>query len=358
MSDARKRWLPFVGEASSESAEKMNETLQVQRIESDAALKALSEPLRISILQCLMEQPATLSQLGRLHNAHPAKIRYHLKLLEKAGLVMLDSTRVVGGFVEKYYRASARAYTIDRFILPKTTLERSVVFMGSHDLAISALAERIRQGSRPVELQPLYVGSLYGLVALQQGLCQLAGSHLRDSTSGQFNMEVVRSLFPGRKMLIVTLAEREQGLITRPGNPQQFRDVEDLTRADARLVNRQSGSGTRVWLDRSLNARHIDSSQIKGYDQTVSSHLQVAKAVAAGEANIGVGLLAAARSLDLDFLPLFQERYDLIMDQSAAEDGNVLKILDQLNSAAFQAQIQALGGYDTTHTGEIHEVNF
>lgn len=350
--------MAFIRRSTSKATDTVKETVQVQRIESDAALKALSEPLRLSILQYLMEQPATLSQLGRLHEAHPAKIRYHLKLLEKAGLVMLESTKVVGGFVEKYYRASAKAYTISRFIMPKSSFEQSIVFMGSHDLAISLLAERIQRSPRPVELQSLYVGSLYGLVALQQGLCQLAGSHLRDSTDDQFNLEAVRTLFPGRKMVMVTLAEREQGLITRPGNPLRFKGVDDLTRADARLVNRQPGSGTRVWLDRSLNDRHIDASQIQGYGQVVSSHLLVAQAVASGEADIGLGLLAAARTLDLEFLPMFQERYDLIMDQTAVEDPTVIKIIEQLNSASFRAQIRALGGYDTTHTGEIHEIGF
>ena len=330
---------------------------ELQRVDSVIAFKALSKPLRLSILKQLMDKPATLSQLGRIHEAHPAKIRYHLKLLEKAGLVSLDSMKVVGGFVEKYYRASAKAYRINKTILPSSSMKRSICLMGSHDLALSLLVKRLRDLTNPLDLQTIFVGSLEGLVALQQGACQMAGCHLRDPRDGQYNFNIVRALFPGTPMIMVTLAEREQGLIFKAGNPLGINDLSDLTREDLRLVNRQPGSGTRVWLDQNLESGGIDTRTISGYNQSVYSHLQVARAIAAGEANTGLGLLAAARVFDLGFLPLFQERYDLVMPAEALENSSIQKMLDQLTSGEFQQQIKALGGYVAGHSGEIQRID-
>jgi len=335
----------------------MTSSNELEHVHSVTAFKALSEPLRLSILELLMYRPATLSQLGRSLGAHPAKIRHHLKMLEKAGLVSLDSTKVVGGFVEKYYRASAKAYQINKTILPKSSVKRSMCLMGSHDLALSLLANRLRDLIDPVDFQTIFVGSLEGLIALQQSACQLAGCHLRDPRDGQYNFNFVRTLFPGMPMIMVTLAERKQGLIFIAGNPLGINDLSDLSREDLHLVNRQPGSGTRVWLDQNLESGGIDTGTISGYDRSVNSHLQVARAVVAGEANTGLGLLAAARVFDLGFLPLFQERYDLVMPAAALEDSNIQKMLEQLTSGEFRKKLEALGGYDTDHTGEIQIVN-
>jgi molybdate-binding protein len=335
----------------------MERSNELERIYSVKAFKALSEPLRLSILEQLMYKPATLSQLGRIHGAHPAKIRYHLKLLEKAGLVSLDSTNVVGGFVEKYYRASAKAYQFNKTILPKSSAEHSMCLMGSHDLALSLFANHLRDLTSPIDLQTIFVGSLEGLVALQQGACQLAGSHLRDQRDGQYNVNFVRTLFPGTPMIVASLAEREQGLIYKAGNPLGISDLSDLSREGLHLVNRQPGSGTRVWLDQKLESGGIDTRTISGYDQSVNSNLHVARAVVAGEANTRLGLLAAARVFDLGFLPLFQERYDLVLPATALEDSNIQKMLEQLTSGEFREQIEALGGYDTRCTGEIQRIN-
>jgi putative molybdopterin biosynthesis protein len=326
---------------------KHTDTLQSLKV-----FKVLGDPRRVEILQLLMDNPATLSQLGRAMDMYAAKVRHHLKQLEDVGLVEFVFSREVRGFVEKYYQATARAYFVNCAVLPQPGKQGSVFALGSHDLALELLADHLGQDASTPSLVALPVGSLDGLIALRQGFCQLTGCHLFDPVGGEYNTSYVRHLFPGQLMHVVTLAHREQGLLVAPGNPQQIQGLEDLGRDDLTFINRKTGSGTRLWLDQQLGALGVAFTQIQGYNREVSTHSQVAEAVLQGEADLGVGVLAAARQYDLDFIPLFVERFDLVIPEEYYQSALLLPALECLQTAQFREAVQGLGGYDPQETGK------
>ena len=317
-------------------------------------LKILSDPRRMSILRLLMASSATLSQLGLVLGEHPARVRHHLKQLERAGLIELTETRMVRGFVEKYYRATARAFIFNEIILPQNPVpgKESIVLLGSHDIALGLLTERLQSYKGSAEILALAVGSLEGLVALRQGTAQIAGCHLLDIESGEYNLPFVRHFFPDRPVVLVTLAHREQGLLVRPGNPHRIRGLEDLARQDLILINRNPGSGTRLWLDRQLTRSGISYQQVRGYVQETRTHTGVAQAILQGKADVGLGIQAAATQYRLDFIPLFQERYDLVIPGEQVESQRLQPLLNHLQSGEFRRAMNDLGGYDTAHTGD------
>ena len=329
----------------------LNSFNQLEQIESFDVLGILGNPQRLAILQHLMANAATLSQLAKLMDTYPAQVRHHLKLLEAAGLVGLTSTRIVRGFVEKYYQATAQAYYVNLNILPKLPKQKMVLALGSHDLALELLADQLRENTAVPDLIALPVGSLDGLIALRQGLCQLSGCHLLDPESGEYNRVYVRHLFPGEEMTILTLAHRQQGLLLPPGNPKQIGNLVDLARPNTRLVNRKRGTGTRLWLDQAIHQLEILTEQVPGYEHTVGTHLQVAQAVAEGQADTGVAILAAAQRFGLDFVPLFEERYDLVLPTGLCRDPLLKPLLDYLQTAVFRQKIASLAGYDSRQTG-------
>jgi putative molybdopterin biosynthesis protein len=232
-------------------------------------------------------------------------------------------------------------------VLPEAAGRPTAILSGSHDLAVELLAQQL---VGRMNLLTLPVGSLDGLVALRQGLCHLSGAHLFDAASGEYNTSFVRHLFPDRVTALVTLAHREQGLMLAPGNPRQIRGLADLARPDVSFVNRQRGSGTRLWLDNELHGLGIPAERIRGYGREVRTHTECARLVALGQADAALGLHAAAVQQGLDFIPFFFERYDLILPQEQAEALHPL--LDALQTGAFRRDVAALVGYDTAHTGE------
>jgi putative molybdopterin biosynthesis protein len=169
-------------------------------------------------------------------------------------------------------------------------------------------------------------------------------------TDGEYNLPFVRRLFPDRSMQVLTLAHREQGLIVAPGNPKAIRSLSDLTRAEVTFINRNPGSGTRLWLDRQLAAQKISTDAIHGYGTVVRTHTECAAAVQRGVADVGIGLHAAAIRCGLDFIPLFHERYDFVLSQEQVHD--LSPLLDTIQTSAFRRSVDALIGYETTHTGE------
>jgi putative molybdopterin biosynthesis protein len=196
------------------------------------------------------------------------------------------------------------------------------------------------------------VGSLEGLIALRQGLAQMAGCHLLDAESGEYNLPYVRHLFPDREVALVTLVHREQGLLVAPGNPHQIHQMEDLTRPDVRIINRNRGSGTRLWLDHELGRLSLPVQALRGYEREVRTHTAVAEAIHTGRADAGLGVEAAARKYNLDFIPLFQERFDLVMPREQIAEPRLLPLFEILVSLQFRRQVQNLGGYQTDHTGD------
>ena len=320
-------------------------------IRSWKVLKLLGDSHRMNILQHLMEKPATLSQLGRALGMSPARIRHHLVRLEEAGFVELISTNIKRGFIEKYYRASAIAYHVNLLVTPPRHDQDTVLAMGSDDPALDLLAKDLSEKIQAPAFFNVPVGSLDGLIALRQGLCHVAGCHLWDAAAMDYNISFLNKIFPDRDMRVFTVSERSQGLYVRKGNPKNITQAQDLVRPGVTFINRKRGSGTRLWIDGWLEEQQIPSEQIKGFGKAASTHLEVAQSVASGQADVGVGVAAAGMTPDLDFLPLFQERFDLIIDGDQISAGRITRLLDYLQSGALRGGIQALAGYDTALTG-------
>lgn len=318
----------------------------IQYLQSYDQLKILADPRRYAILQHLMSGPASLTMLGKTIGEHPAWVRHHLKKLEAVGLVELVETRIQSGVVEKFYRATAGGFMVQELILPQNPDHHIIVFSGSHDLAFDLLTNLL---SNHLDILTLSIGSLDGLMALRQNICNLTGAHLLDP-SGEYNLPFIRHFFPDRIMKVVTLAHREQGLMTAPGNPKEIHSLEDLQREDIIFINRNPGSGTRLWLDHHLQAEGISVESIPGYGTTVSTHTACANLVQNHKADVALGLRAAAHQFGLEFIPLFHERYDLIFSQE--QINLLLPLMDTIQTYSFRRSVDALTGYDTTHTGE------
>jgi molybdate-binding protein/DNA-binding transcriptional regulator YhcF (GntR family) len=235
---------------------------------------------------------------------------------------------------------------------PKSTeTGKALVIVASHDLALNMLVSRLRQRNPEVEINVTYAGSLGGLIALQEGRADLAGIHLLDAETGEYNYPYVKHLLPGREMAIVHLAYRIQGLMFAAGNPKRIKGIEDLRRPDVTLINRQKGSGTRILLDQELRQLGITPSGLKGYDREVDTHLAVARCIAQGEADVGLGIEAAARASHIDFLPLYRERYDLVMTIENYRNRKLAPLLKVIASKDFRQAVTEAGGYDTSQTG-------
>ncbi|MGH3915857.1 MAG: molybdopterin biosynthesis protein [Pseudonocardiaceae bacterium] len=230
-------------------------------------------------------------------------------------------------------------------------IDRTIVAMGSHDLALDLAASAMRDHHPGVTIAPSPVGSLSGLMALRDGLCHLAGSHLLDPDTGEYTLPYLPGVLGDLDVAVVRLVHREQGLIVAADNPLGLTGVEDLGRPGLRYVNRQPGAGTRVLLDHELRSHGMTPGDVAGYEREAQTHLAVAGAVAAGRADAGLGIRAAARAFGLGFVPLVQEPYDLVLSRET-HDSNLLTPLWQLLAdEKFRASVEALGGYSCTQTG-------
>lgn len=317
----------------------------IQSLHAFDQIKLLADSRRLEILRLLMASPATLTQLARTLNQSPAWIRHHILALQSAGLVEIAEVRRTGKVIEKFYRAKAGGLLLQEIVLPKGK-KPAVIFSGSHDLALEGIADHL---SKHVNLLSLPVGSLDGLINLRQGLCQISGAHLLDE-SGEYNTPFVRHLFPDREVEIITLAYRTQGLLLAAGNPKVIKQVPDIARADVRFANRNPGSGTRLWMDAELRKLGIPAENVNGYDTVVKTHTEAAALVASDKADVSLGLQAAAHQHGLDFIPLFEERYDLVL--SSENESTLSPVLDYLQTAAFRNELNALTGYSSAHSGE------
>ena len=230
-------------------------------------------------------------------------------------------------------------------------IENTILAVGSHDLTLDLLAQYLAGRGR--RLTSANAGSLGGLVALRREDAHLAGSHLLDPETGEYNLKYVREYLPGRSVKVIALVGREQGLIVPPGNPKKIREITDLPQEGIRFINRQRGAGTRVLLDYQLDLKGIDPGLIQGYNREEFTHLSVAAAVASGRADCGLGIAAAAQALGLGFVPLFKERYDLIIPREFSDDHLLVPLWEVLSDPKFTQDIDDLPGYDTRDLGKL-----
>ncbi|MBI4765121.1 MAG: molybdopterin biosynthesis protein [Deltaproteobacteria bacterium] len=235
----------------------------------------------------------------------------------------------------------------------ESVLSRTVVIVGSHDNTLDLLGNFLTNQHPQFRLTSSNVGSTGGLMALKRGIAHLAGSHLLDPETGGYNITYIRRLIPDVPVKGVNLVLRQQGLILGRGNPKKIAGLEDLTRKDLTFINRQAGSGTRILLDFRLKELGLDAALIRGYEEEEFTHMAVAVAVLSGRADVGLGIYAAARALDLDFIPVVQEEYDLVIPEKFFGDEKIQALLSVIRSADFQEAVRALGGYDLSLTGKI-----
>jgi putative molybdopterin biosynthesis protein len=237
-------------------------------------------------------------------------------------------------------------------MLRKSRPENTILAVGSHDLALELLGVFIRRRMEDVSLSCANVGSMGGIMAIRNNEAHIAGVHLLDDKTGRYNVAYAEKFLPNSTWRLVHLAMRQQGLIVVPGNPKGIEGLSDLVRSDIAFINRQRGSGTRMLLDYELGKAGISYDQIVGYEKEVGTHMAVAASIMAGTADAGLGVQAASLALGLDFIPIAQEQYDLLLNFTA-DDERLELIIDVLQSPEFRHEVESLGGYDLSDAGKL-----
>lgn len=237
--------------------------------------------------------------------------------------------------------------------VPPEAIDGTLVALGSHDNTLDLLATLLHRKDPRLRLSSGHVGSQGGLMALAQGRAHFAGSHLFDPETNAYNVPYIKRYLPNLPLKLINLAWRQQGLIVAPGNPKNIRTVKDLTRPEVRFINRQRGAGTRLLLDYLLKENGLEPAMVQGYQREEYTHMAVAVNVQSGTADAGLGILAAAKALGLDFVPLRPERYDLVVPESTFNDTRFQVLLEVIRSPEYQEAAAVLGGYDLKDCGKI-----
>ncbi|MBN1932623.1 MAG: molybdopterin biosynthesis protein [Desulfobacterales bacterium] len=236
---------------------------------------------------------------------------------------------------------------------PLPWIDNTIVVVGSHDNTLDILADQVRAKYNRMTLSSSHVGSMGALMAIKKGVCHLGGCHLLDPSDGSYNITYIKKYLPNVRLKVVNLVFRQQGLIIPPGNPKQIKGFKDLLRNDISFINRQIGSGTRILLDYHLQKLHLDPVHINGYRNEEFTHMAIAVAVLSGSVDTGLAICAAAKALNLEFIPVATEQYDLIIPEKHFESENIQLLLKIINSTEFKNHVKNLGGYDTQKTGEM-----
>ena len=307
------------------------------RIEADAAEPPA--PLKVEMISgegVRKGQPVQLCRVGRRTIGIPADPQP--LMLPLADGVIVESSR--------------RRHQADVHVFQPGLEEGKRLLVAGCDPGISLLVQHLGRFD-DVDMIVAPSTSQQALEWLKEDKVHVAGSHLLDSSSGEYNLPAIKRLFPGGAVKVVTFAIWEQGLVLAAGNPKNIRGVEDLVRKGVRLINREKGAGSRDLLDQKLRESGIAASQVNGYDRIAHGHLPAALAVSLGEADCCIATRSAARAFGLSFVPLATERYDLVMRRQSASLPSVQALLDVLNRAAVRKKLEVLAGYDTRHTGEV-----
>lgn len=231
--------------------------------------------------------------------------------------------------------------------------ELSLHIAGSHDFLIEQLIKYVSKEADFLTLRPSFIGSLEGLLMLYRGNCDIAAMHLLDPSSGEYNLPFIKLFFVLEPITVIRLASREQGFIVAKGNPKEISSVRDLTRKEIVFVNRQNGSGTRILLDSILKQEDIDPSSINGYENEEWNHLSAASYIASGNADAALGIRTAAEQLNLDFIPIAQEQFDLVLRWNEKNSAALQHLLDIIQLTSFKETIHKLKGYGTEQFGKI-----
>jgi molybdate-binding protein/DNA-binding transcriptional regulator YhcF (GntR family) len=287
-------------------------------------------------------------------NIHPADSLRRANLVHRAETFLLDMitsgyspTETEDSFrlaLERWRNVSQSQNVVNQEILR---------FAGSHDLAVAWMATHFDEISPGCRIHLNFSGSLSGLMSLAEGKADFAGSHLWDADTNTYNMPFIKKLFPGEGLALLTLASRRIGWFVKPGNPKGFTSINDLMRKDIRFVNRNSGSGIRVYLDSKLKSNGSKPNDIIGYANQKMTHTDIAIEIIDDRADVGLGMEAAAKANNLDFLFENLERYDLVMKEELLEDTSIKNLITWLRSKEFHQQLKRLGGYESKESGNI-----
>jgi len=258
-------------------------------------------------------------------------------------LVKADGLGIIPRNVEGY-EAGDRIRV--ELLKPISSIRDKLLSIGSHDLVMDIVADMM-------ELTSSHVGSMGGILSLRRDECHLAPIHLLDMETGEYNISYVKKYFPGKRMALIKGIQRSQGFIVQKGNPHDIKGCADLTREDLIFANRQRGAGTRVLLDYHLKMERIEPREIRGYQREFTTHMAVAAAVKNNTATTGLGVLSAAKAMDLDFVPLSNEDYDFLVHGDSMEMDQVRDFVNLIKSDEFQYRVKDLGGYGFENTGEI-----
>ena len=230
-------------------------------------------------------------------------------------------------------------------------IDNTIVCLGSHDMSIDFLID-ILQREQGLRLISTNVGSMGGIMALRRKETHCAGIHLLDFDSGDYNVSYLQKYLPGENVILINLVKRQQGLIIKPGNPLNIKGIEDLTRPEVRFINRQKGAGTRVLLDYLLSRKNISASQINGYNREEYTHLAIAAAVKNDGCDTGLAIYGSAKVMNLDFIPIEMERYDLCILPDLLSSQQLNSLLSAIHSPRFGSMATSFGGYELELSGQ------
>ncbi len=272
--------------------------------------------------------------------------------LAKAG--KLPCTRVTGKWVFPKKLIDEWIEENSRGVVRKKSGEQRdfLLAAGSDDPSLGILRDLYASRKTPASLFMATVGSSAGLTAIRDGVADFALAHLLDPTTGDYNLPFIQKTIPSG-VAVVPLFHRELGLLLMPGNPLGLRTLSDLTRTGVRMINRQNGSGTRHYIDQEFSRLNINPKTINGYDDPVATHLEVGLKILREEADAGIATRAAARLLGLDFIPLTQERFDILIPKERFFSPAIQTLLEIVGSREFRTRVEAMGGYDTSESGRI-----
>lgn len=348
----------------------------ISAIESNLYLPTTAVALHLaSVLACRVEDLFSLGQtediidgklIGRLaqRDMKTSPIRVKVSKVGSKTVVrpvtglgeMFSFTVPTDGYVvEAHGQASGAAVRV-KLSRDRQAIEQEISVAGC-DPAIFLAGEHMRKYKDQTSVVGWTMGSMAALRALQQGEVHVAGLHLFDPETGESNLPFLRRTLRGPNYEVVTFATWEEGLLVRAGNPKSIRAVSDVADPLVTLVNREEGAGARLLLDQQLRAAGINSEQVKGYGTFVASHFEVARAIASGQADVGVGIRSAAQLFELNFVPLQTARYDLVVPKAYLKSHPTLThLFETLVSRPFRDEIESLGGYDTRETGKLHDL--
>jgi putative molybdopterin biosynthesis protein len=253
------------------------------------------------------------------------------------------------GIIKGARRTNGRA---DLVVFAKEEASQKRLLLAGCDPATSLLSTMVEKISG-VDIVPAAASSKLALTWLKEGKVHIAGSHLEDAKTGEFNLPYLRKEFPGEDFRVVTFARWEEGLVLAPGNPKRVRKIEDLARKNLKFANREPGSGSRALFDKLLENAGMDARNVNGYDRIAYGHLAAAYCVFSHEADACLATRSAAQTFGLDFVPLHSERYDLVMRKRTTDLPAVKSFLDVLQRATLRRKLELLAGYDTSQMGKI-----